>query len=332
MNDRKRELTGVGFLLLGAMIWGAAFSAQSIAAEHVPAFSFLALRTWIGLCVILPLRAWRRRAAAKTAGPGKAAGGNGKDAGGAGKDTGGVGKADGIRAAGRESCAVIAGCFLCGFFLFAASAAQQIGIAYTTTAKSGFITALYVVIVPLIVAVRNRGIGRRIAVSVLLAVTGLYLLCMKGSLTLGMGDAATLLCAFLFSMQILAVNAWGKRTDGFTLTMYQFIAEAVLATLAALCFEHPSAAGIRAALGAILYVGVMSSGFGYLLQTLGQQRVNPAAASILMSLESVFSALAGWVILGQKLTGREFAGCAVMFSAILLAELPIPERKKKKDR
>ena len=295
-NEKKRELAGIAILLAAALIWGAAFTAQSIGAEHVPAFTFLAARSWIGAAVLLPLlRLTDRRKKGAEGEPGSSA-------------------------TGRECLAAGA---VCGFFLFAASAAQQIGIAYTTTAKSGFLTAMYVVIVPVIYTVIRRKSSLKIWISVLLAVTGLYLLCMTESLALGRGDLYTLLCALLYSFQIICVSRFAKKIGAIRLTLLQFLFEAVFATVLSVLAEHPTKEGLMMAAWAILYTGVMSSGAGYTLQTIGQTRVNPAAASLAMSMESVFSAIVGWIILGQSLSGREILGCAVMFSAIVLAELPV---------
>ena len=294
--NKKRELTGVAVLLLAAMIWGAAFTAQSIGAESVPPFTFLAARSWIGTAVLFPvLRLMERKEHHGTENPSSAA----------------------------SKKEVLAGGALCGFFLFAASAAQQIGIAYTTTAKSGFLTAMYVVIVPVIYTFIHRKGSLKIWLSVLLAVAGLYLLCMTESLSLGFGDLVTLLCALLFSFQIMCVNRYVRRIGAVRLTLCQFFFEAVFATVCSLAAEQPTKEGMLKAALAIAYAGVMSSGAGYTLQTIGQSRVNPAAASIAMSMESVFSALTGWIILGQALSGREITGCAVMLAAIILAELPV---------
>ncbi|MBE5997590.1 MAG: DMT family transporter [Lachnospiraceae bacterium] len=303
MNSKKRELTGIAILLLASLIWGAAFTAQSIGAEYVPPFTFLASRSWIGTAVLLPVLIWQSRKQRKNA----------------------AAQPSGSGISGKEMLTAGA---LCGFFLFAASAAQQIGIAYTTTAKSGFLTAMYVVIVPVIYCIFRRKSSLKIWISVLLAVTGLYLLCMTQSLNLGYGDLITLLCALLFSFQIICVSRYVGKIGAVRLTVCQFFFEAVFSTVIALLSEHPTKEGMISAAGAILYAGVMSSGAGYTLQTIGQARVNPAAASIAMAMESVFSALSGWVILGQALSGREILGCAVMLSAIILAELPaIPGRR-----
>ena len=342
-DNRRKELIGIALLLLASAIWGAAFTAQSIGAEYVPAFTFLASRSWIGTAVLLPaalmLEKLKRRSEAgkrlskteeehsKTA-----AAGTHPEAGTAGMhpETDVAGTHRGIsteKAVDRSQIrkdrnTALLGGLACGFFLFAASAAQQIGIAYTTTAKSGFLTAMYVVIVPIIYAVFRKKGHWKIWTSMLLAVAGLYLLCMKESLSLGRGDLLTLLCALLFSFQIMCVSHFVGKVGAVRLTLIQFFFEAVFATVCAILFEHPTREGMMSALLAILYAGVMSSGAGYTLQTAGQALVNPAVASIAMAMESVFSAFTGWIVLGQTLSVREILGCAVMLSAIILAELP----------
>ena len=333
-DNRRKELTGIALLLLASAIWGAAFTAQSIGAEYVPAFTFLASRSWIGTAVLLPAallleKLKRRSEAGKRVSETEeehsetAAVGTHPEAGTAGTHRGiSTEKAVDRSQIRKDRNTALLGGLACGFFLFAASAAQQIGIAYTTTAKSGFLTAMYVVIVPIIYAVFRKKGHWKIWTSMLLAVAGLYLLCMKESLSLGRGDLLTLLCALLFSFQIMCVSHFVGKVGAVRLTLIQFFFEAVFATVCAILFEHPTREGMMSALLAILYAGVMSSGAGYTLQTAGQALVNPAVASIAMAMESVFSAFTGWIVLGQTLSVREILGCAVMLSAIILAELP----------
>lgn len=201
-----------------------------------------------------------------------------------------------------------------------ASFAQQYGIAYTSVAKAGFLTALYVVFVPIISFFFGRKFDNKLWICVALSVVGLYLLCMKGSFYLEMGDAMMVLSAMGFSVQILAVSRYSKRIDPVKLTLSQFIIEAFLATIVMLVLEKPDMASIHSALPAILYAGIFSSGIAYTLQALGQKNLNPAIASIAMCLESVFGTLSGWIVLGQKLSLREAVGCILMFGAIVLSQ------------
>ena len=291
-NTRSKEIISTLLLLLTAMIWGAAFVAQSVGADNVGAFTFLASRSWLAGIALLPLIAvMKRKTVSSEAGPG-------------------------------DRRILITGGLLCGFFLFIASAAQQIGIATTTTAKAGFLTALYVIIVPILSIVIRKRVPARVWISAIIAVAGLYLLCMKGRFSLEAGDAMELLCAFLFACHIMTIDHFSPRVDGITMSCIQFFACAVFSTVFALLIERPHWAQIRSALLPILYAGIFSSGVGYTLQILSQKNLHPTVASITMSLESVFSAVFGWILLHQALNGREILGCLLMFSAIILAQLP----------
>ncbi|MEE3377406.1 MAG: DMT family transporter, partial [Lachnospiraceae bacterium] len=216
---------------------------------------------------------------------------------------------------------LLAGGAVTGTALFLAALSQQVGISGTTTAKAGFITAQYVVIVPILSVFFGKKVGKKIWGCVMLAVVGLYFLCMTGSFSLNRADALMLLCAFLFGVQIMAVNYYSPRVDTVRLSCLQFLVEAVLSTIFMLFLEPFDAAAFRLALFSILYAGVMSSGVAFTLQIVAQKKLDPTVASIAMSLESVFSALAGWIILHQTLTPLELCGCALMFAAIVLSQI-----------
>lgn len=295
---RSREIISTLLLLLTAMIWGSAFVAQSVGADSVGPFTFLASRSWIAGFALLPVLHFMRRKglSRKVSDP-----------------------------ADRRT--LITGGVLCGFFLFIASASQQIGIAFTTTAKAGFLTALYVIIVPFLSIALGKKVRGVVWLSALIAVAGLYLLCMRGRFTLSAGDAMELLCAFLFACHIMTIDHFSPKTDGVTMSCIQFFVCAGFSTAAALLAEHPSLSQLRDALIPILYAGFLSSAVGYTLQIVSQKNLHPTVASITMSLESVFSAVAGWLILRQSLDLREILGCLLMFGAILLAQLPSPRRQ-----
>lgn len=294
----KKQLGNTLILVLTALIWGCAFVAQSVGAEYVGAFTFLAARSWLGGVVLLPLIAVLDRGAEKRGQTARAP----------------------RTAAERKT--LLTGGLACGCFLFTASAAQQFGIASTTSAKAGFITTMYVLIVPVISLFMGKKVGGKIWACVALGVVGLYFFCMKGGFTLARGDALVLLCALLFSGHIITVDHFSPKVDGVRMSCIQFFVTAVLATVCMFVFEQPSWEAIRAAAVPILYAGLLSSGVGYTLQIVGQRDLDPTIASLAMSLESVFSALAGWVLLRQSLTPREFFGCALMFTAIVVAQLP----------
>lgn len=294
---RRQQVQHTLLLVLAAFVWGMAFAAQAIGAEYVGAFTFLAARNWIAALILIPaVRFFDRRAERE------------------------YGHTNAPVSAG-ERRDLLLGSLLCGFLLCAASGAQQAGIAYTTTAKSGFITALYCVIVPVLSIFLGRRPSWKIAFCVILAVIGLYLLCMSGDLRLSYGDSVTLLSAVLFAFQILTVGYFASNVDGVRLAQGEFLATAVFATVVAVLFEDITLAGLKAALFSILYAGVMSSAVGYTLQILGQKGLDPTIASLAMCLESVFSALSGWVFLGQTMSPREMLGAAIMFAAIVLAQI-----------
>lgn len=295
--DKRGELLHTLALLVCAAIWGSAFVAQSVGAEYVGAFTFLAVRNWIAVVFLIPVIYVRDTILRKRGRPS-------------------------VRPANRtQRRCLLTGGAACGFFLCAASAFQQVGIRYTTTAKAGFITALYVVIVPILSVFFGKSVKSRIWMCVALAVLGLYLLCMRGELSLSFGDGVVLVCAFLFACQIMTVDYFAPQVDTVRLSQTQFLVTALLSTVCMFFFEDLSTDSLISALPSIAYAGVMSSGVAYTLQIIGQQNLNPAIASITMSLESVFAALAGWIVLGQSMTVRELAGCVLMFAAIILAQL-----------
>jgi drug/metabolite transporter (DMT)-like permease len=223
---------------------------------------------------------------------------------------------------------LLLGGICCGVALCVASNLQQVGIQYTTVGKAGFITALYIVIVPILGLFFRRKVGAKLWVSVAIAIVGLYLLCMSGSLSLGLGDILVLLCALGFSVHIMVIDHFSPMVDGVKLSCIQFFVAGVLSLVVMLFTEGVPAGGdILLSWAPILYAGVLSSGVAYTLQIVGQKGVNPTVASLVLSLESVFSVLSGWIVLHQSMSLRESLGCVLMFAAIILAQLP--ERTKK---
>ena len=284
-------------LLLTALIWGVAFVAQSVGMDYVGPFTFNAVRCLVGAAVLAPCIVLLDRMA--------------------GKKPSLWGSED--RAARR---ATLAGGTVCGVLLAVASSLQQMGIAFTTVGKAGFITALYIVIVPVLGLLGGHRPHWVIWVSVGLATAGLYLLCITGSFSLSKGDLLVLLCAVAFSVHILTVDHFSGRVDSVRMSCLQFLVCGILCAIPMLLWERPTPAAIGAAWLPIGYAGVLSCAVGYTLQVVAQKNTSPVVASLLMSLESVFAVLAGWVLLRQGLSLREFSGCALMFAAILLAQLP----------
>ena len=195
-----------------------------------------------------------------------------------------------------------------------------------TAGKAGFITALYIVLVPIFGIFLKKRVPKAVWVSVLLAATGLYCLCITESFTIAPGDLCVMLCAFVFTAQILLVDHFVTVVDGVELSCCQFFFVTAFSLIGSLLFEHPTWAGLTMAAGAILYAGLLSSGVGYTLQILAQKGSNPTVISLLLSLESVFATISGAAILGDRLSGREYFGCALMLAAVVLAQLP--DRKK----
>lgn len=302
MNTQTRHSL---MLMLCALIWGTAFVAQS-AGSGMGAYSFLAGRSWLAVLVLLPtvyaFDALRRRRGEPTGRP--------------------------QTAADRKMLGTAG--LVCGTFLFAASAAQQIGITLNpSTAKAAFLTAMYVVMVPVFGLFVGRRGSARLWLSMVIAVGGLYLLCMKNGFGgIESSDWVLLSCAVLFSFQIMSIDHFSPLVDGVRLSLVQFIVVAVESTAAAFLFETPTLAEFGANWLPIVYCGVLSSGVGYTLQILGQKELNPAVASLIMCLESVFSALGGWLILHQNLSVREASGCVLIFAAVVLAQLPVEEWRK----
>lgn len=285
-------------LFLCAFLWGTTFVAQRMGAEYVSAFTYLAGRSWIAVAFLSPVVHFMDRFFEKH----------------------GIDNRRPRNAADRKLL-IRAGIFS-GVMLCAASATQQIGIAYTTASKAGFITALYVVLVPLLSIFLRKRPSPQIWACVLLALIGLYLLCMKvGSFSLQIGDVWELSCAFLFAVQILILDRYSPLTDPIRLSRMQFLVVAILSTVMMLLLEQPTAESFRLGLPAVLYAGIISSGIGYTLQVIGQGGVNPSLASLIMSLESVFSAFTGWLILHERMSVRELFGAGLMFLAIILAQI-----------
>lgn len=280
-------------LVLTALIWGAAFVAQSSGMEYVGPFTFNGIRCFIGTAVLFPFACF-------------------------------MDKKEGVLTRWKDRELVLAG-LICGVLLFLATSTQQIGIITTTAGKSGFITALYIVLVPIFSILLKKKPGKLIWISVILALVGLYFLCINDEFTIQPGDMWLFSCAILFALQIMAVDKFAPNLDVIKLSCYQFLVSGVLSVIP-MILEEPVMSDIIDCWLPILYAGVMSSGVAYTLQMEGQKRVKPTVASLLMSLESVFSALFGFIILGERLSGREIIGCAIMFAAVILAQI-VPSKK-----
>ncbi len=278
-------------MTLAAFIWGTTFVAQSAGMRYIGPVTFIAVRSLIAaaalfFCMLLLRRTGYSRPAAAS-----------------------------------KKRQLLAG-LACGVALFLSTLCQQIGMVSTTAGKAGFITSLYIIIVPVLRFFMKKRVPPVIWLCVLIATAGTYLLSVTESLAVSRGDFFVLLCAVFFSGHILIVDAVSKDTDPVMLCCMQFAVCAALGLPAMFAFEQPKVAGILAAAGPILYSAVLSGGVAYTIQIIAQRYVEPAKASLMMCLESVFALFAGWVVLGERLSAREAAGCLLVFAAMLLSVWP----------
>lgn len=288
-------------LLLTAFIWGTAFVAQSVGMDYLEPFTFNGVRCLIGAIALLPCIWFFNR----------------------GKE-----KENKINDENAKRD-LIKGGIACGILLFAASSLQQIGLVYTAAGKAGFITAFYIVLVPVFGIFLHKNIGWKVWTAVAIALAGLYFLCITEAFTIGVGDIYVLLCALIFSVHILVVDHYAPKVDGVKLSCIQFLVAGIVSIPFMLILESPKMGNMMTSWFPLIYAGVFSCGIAYTLQILGQKNVNPAIASLILSLESCFSVLSGWVILGERLSARETIGCIMMFAAIILAQ--IPDKKSSAD-
>lgn len=296
----KQQIKSSLILLLTATIWGSAFVAQSVGMEYIGPFTFNAIRCVLGGLVLIPVILLLNK----------------KNDAGAEKRT------------KEDKKTLWTGGIACGVILCMASNLQQFGIMEASVGKSGFFTALYIVMIPVIGIFIGKRPGIKLWFCVALAVVGMYLLCMKdGSFTIERADIMLLLCALTFSFHILVVDYFSPKVDGVKMSCIQFFVCGALSAVGMIFTETPDISNIQAAWLPLLYAGILSCGVGYTLQIVGQKGVNPVIASLIMSLESVISALAGWLILGQVLSPKEILGCVLMFAAIIITQIPIGNKK-----
>ena len=297
---RAKKFRANLLLLLTAMIWGAAFVAQSVSMDYIGPFTFLCSRSILGGVVLLPVIALMDKK----------------------KDT------DEKEEPANHKKTLLMGGLACGAALFVASAFQQIGIQETTAGKAGFITAMYMVLVPIAGLFLGKKTGGKVWGAVAVALVGMYLLCFSGGGlgAINRGDLMEMVCALGFTVHILVIDHFSGRVDGVKMSCIQFFVCGVLAFFAMIIFEEPNVQDILAAWMPIVYAGLMSSGVGYTLQIVAQKDTDPTVASLLMSLESVFSLVFGWILLHEAMSARELIGCVLMFAAIVWVQLP--ERRK----
>ena len=296
----RQKLKGNAMLLLTAMIWGMSFIAQSKGVEDISPVAFTGLRSILGSIVLLPVIAvldWKKKKHNKP-----------------------------VQKINRD---LIIGGILCGIVLCLASTLQTMGMVYTSPGKSAFITALYMVIIPIVGLFCGKKLRPVIALSVVIATVGLYMICVDSSSGINKGDIITLACSFLFTAHILVIDHFSPKVDGVKLSCIQFFVCGLINITYMFIFEEPQLSPIIGCWASIGFSGIMSCGVAYTLQIVGQKYTDPTSASILMSLESVFAALSsavlvalGWNITGGNMDLREIIGCVLMFGAIILVQLP----------
>lgn len=306
MKQMSKKMLSNIMLLFTAIIWGSAFVAQKSGMDYIGPFTYGGIRTFIGGLALIPLILFMNSRSSKKAGreePTKAFDPK------------------------KDKTAFIGG-LCCGAALFVASSLQQFGMLYTTAGKAGFITTLYVVFVPILSLFLRKRVRPVMWICVALGAAGLYLLCMTdASFKLQRGDTLVLLCAVAFAIHILVIDYFAPKADGVKISCVQFLFAGALGILCMFLFETPDLDNILACWLPILYAGLLSSGVGYTLQIVAQKDADPTAASLILCLESVFAVISGAIILHESMSLRELSGCAVIFLAVIISNLP--ERKEK---
>ena len=321
MNNHKNPLKGSALLVLGSFIWGTTFVAQSMGTNHLDAFSFNCIRNFIGVFALIPVlfvQLYTQKEYVNNVQSLSLADSDIR--------TKGVSFAQKLKNLFTKD--LFLGGLICGTALCLASNFQRLGIEYSTVGKSAFITTLYIVLVPLLGLFFKKKLPLQIWCGVILAMIGLYLLCMKNeAFVLTTGDIYLLLCAFFFTIQITAVDYYAPKVNCIALSMMQFLVTAILSGIGMIFSGLPTMENIIGAIFPLLYAGVLSSGIAYTFQIIGQKHLAPTVASLIMSLESVFATLAGWLILHEILSTKELIGCGLVFAAVVLTQLPTPSKK-----
>ena len=289
----SNKLKGTLSLLLATVIWGSTFVAQSVGVEKIGPYTFLAVRCVLAVIVLLLILYFLNK-----------------------KDFIAIVTDSKLWKAGIP----------CGIALFAATAMQQVGLIYTTAGKGGFITTMYILLVPIFGLFLKQKPPKTVGISVVIAAVGLYLISGAGFTAINIGDVLMLGCAIAFAFQILIMDRVAGELNSLALNMAQALVCGVLSGVFALIFDTIVWENILACWFPLLYAGVLSMGFAYTLQIVGQKAIEPTTASLLMSFESVFAALSGWLLLNESFTTTEGIGCALVFGAILLTQIPVKNK------
>lgn len=284
---KKMKLSSSLMLFLAALIWGFAFAFQSQGMDYMGPMTFNGTRFLIGAIVLVPVIFLFRKSGEKK------------------------------KITKDDVKITVTGGMICGLCLFIASSLQQFGIQYTSVGKAGFLTTLYIILVPIIGIFFKKKASVMVWIGAVLSVIGMYLLCVSETMSINKGDVFAFCCAIVFAFHILSVDYFSPKTNGIVLSCIQFFTSGICAMVCAFIWEQPTVTEIVNGIIPLLYVGIMSSGVAYTLQILGQKNADPTIASLIMSLESAVSVLGGWIILGQKLSGKELLGCLLMFVAVI---------------
>ena len=310
MNKNGKTCRSSLLLFLTACIWGLAFVSQSKGMEVMQPFTFNGVRCLLGAAVLFPPVCLQVYAGKRKR------------------------ESEGKKGSGISRKVTLTGGLFCGIVFTAASSFQQVGIAGTTVGKAGFITALYIIFVPLLGIFLKKKVPKIVYFGAAMAVVGMYLLCMTERFRLARGDVLVLVCAVLFAVHILVIDHYSPKTEGVILSFMQLFVCGVICTAMAFLFESPSLSQLKSGLTPILYAGIMSCGVAYTLQISGQKGMNPTVASLILSLESVVAALAGFLAFkmgflktDQTLTFRQVLGCVIVFAAVVLVQLPIGKKE-----
>lgn len=307
----KSNIKSITFLFLTALIWGMSFVTQSMGNDYMQPFTFSAARSFLGFLVLLPIAVFKIKRS----------------------DSGYKSNNKNFAKVPLKATAV--GGIYCGLALTAASLFQQYGVKYTTVGKAGFITSLYIIITPILGIFIGKKCSRKVWTGAVAACVGMYFLCMTESFSLSLGDGLTLICAVIFAVHILIIDRFSPKTDGVVLSCIQFFVCFIISLVLAFIFDKPTFKQLWDGIIPVLFAGVMSSGVGYTFQILGQKNFNPTAAALILSLESVVSAVSGCIAyeLGllstdQTLSALQILGCVIVFAAVILVQLPTKGRKK----
>jgi drug/metabolite transporter (DMT)-like permease len=296
--NRKTQIRHSLLLLLTAFIWGMAFVSQSKGMDYMHPLTFNGVRSLIGAFVLLLYALF-------------------------------TGRIGGERARDTDWRETVKAGICCGLALTSASTLQQFGIKYTTVGKAGFLTTLYIILVPVAGVFFGKKIQGRVGIAAVMAAAGMYLLCMTESFSISMGDTLVILCAVAFTAHIMLIDRFSEKADGVVVSCIQFAVCGVVCMTGALIWGNPTFGQLKDGIGTLLYAGVLSCGVAYTLQIVGQRGVNPTVAALIMSMESVFATVAGWIAYktgflktDQTMSGRQIAGCIFVFAAVVLVQLP----------